>query len=90
MQPNEDDEDPFTDLGAEDRIRKPERKNAMQWLIVATGMAIMTFGGLYMVVIFALFAWGVKNTSLIFGLPGLAIMTAGYGVYQGHWRFRDK
>ena len=89
MQPNEDDQDPFTELGAEDRIRKPERKNALQWLIIATGMAIMTFGGLYIVVIFALFAMG-RAEHLLFGLPGLAIMTAGYGVYQSNWRFRDK
>lgn len=85
---NSFDDVPFDGLGAEDRIRKPERKNATQWLIIAAGMSVMTFGGLWCVGAVVWKAMG--HGHITFSLPGFGIMAAGYAIYQSNWRYRDK
>ena len=84
----EEDQELFGEIGAEDRIRKPERWNRKQWLAVVAGLALMTVGGI--VVIGALVLHGLGKIIILCGLPGAGTCALGYSIDRKHWSLRDR
>jgi hypothetical protein len=84
----DEEQDPFADIGAGDRIRKPERWNTKQWLVVVLGLTLMTLGALVMI---GMMLWraeqGYRLTAS--GL-GAGLCALGYALYRKHWALRDR
>ena len=83
-----DDQELFGEIGAGDRVRKPERWNTKQWAVVVAGLALLTLGGLVVIAAYALLASG--EIRIISGVPGAGLCAAGYYVYRKHWSLRDR